>query len=953
MVRNDFAKMSLGISSRNRKIFSKPMLEILYRLCACHFLDIIIIPDNIVRKYEVEKWPIVNIFLCFYAKGYPLDKAIKYVELRKPYVINEIYNQKVLFNRREIYRVLSHHNVCVPNFMAIERDSISLQPLSGEVIEDGDVISYNGKKMTKPFVEKPFDAENHNITIYFPNSIGGGCQKLFRKMGNRSSFYCKEGEIRRNGSYIYEDFLLTDGADVKVYCVGPEYAHAEARKSPALDGKVERDYAGKEMRYPVILASSEKFIARKVVEIFQQNVCGIDMLRTGGKCYVCDVNGFSFVKKSVKYYDDCAHMMVEIILRHFYKNTPGIITNPLKNASNGGSKKGASLKKEHTLELVSVIAIIRHGDRTPKQKMKMLTRHPEFFKIFKKYGGDEEARVKLKKPSQLQDILDVTNHLIKTNTTKRSYEAIDNPAKLLQMKYVLEMYGEFMGFNRKVQIKSLDDKRNKILECKFRAHHPEAREVIDFSERSLLLILKWGGELTEVGRIEAEEFGQRFANLYPKNDQASLTTSKFLKNSRFSKGLLRLHSTYRHNMKVFSSNEGRVELTAAAFARGMLFLESQLAPILVHLVVSDDKTTQMLDSSNQCKRIHELISLVHDAVVRIFDIKIYSRYLTPDAVANSSNFTLCHGETPDLMERRWGKLNKDFKMKNNIFDMSLIPDIYDCARYDYFHNRKLDIDFLPELYERSTRFAHVIISQEYGITPEEKLSIGKDVCNKLINKISADLKHNLNFYDDEGHILDAEAESSVSTPHRRVRTRLYFTSESHIYGLMNIFRYGGLFESAKNDQDSIFSQNKHAHHIDNIPELDFLSHFLIMQYEDCLMDKNDDNRFKVEIFFSPGNKRDEPITKNIQLTRPSLSKSHIRSRSFLEFSKTPLSSSKDDISPKSIISDDDKGASDCESIKFDSFPKSSQDFESIATASDTQISQTTIFNEAINQLRKP
>jgi inositol hexakisphosphate/diphosphoinositol-pentakisphosphate kinase len=30
------------------------------------------------------------------------------------------------------------------------------------------------------------------------------------------------------------------------------------------------------------------------------------MLRSGGKTYVCDVNGFSFVKSSDNYYSDCA-----------------------------------------------------------------------------------------------------------------------------------------------------------------------------------------------------------------------------------------------------------------------------------------------------------------------------------------------------------------------------------------------------------------------------------------------------------------------------------------------------------------------------------------------------------------------------------------------------------------------------------------------------------------------
>ena len=35
-------------------------------------------------------------------------------------------------------------------------------------------------------------------------------------MRDRSSYYSKESNIRKEGSFIYEEFLATDGSDVKV-----------------------------------------------------------------------------------------------------------------------------------------------------------------------------------------------------------------------------------------------------------------------------------------------------------------------------------------------------------------------------------------------------------------------------------------------------------------------------------------------------------------------------------------------------------------------------------------------------------------------------------------------------------------------------------------------------------------------------------------------------------------
>ena len=264
-----------------------------------------------------------HVLISFFSTGFPLDKALAYAKLRQPFLINGLEPQKILQDRRKVYAVLKRHGLPTPNHVVLSRDGkddegnelrAGSSTRFDQLVEFDDYIEVNGVRISKPFVEKPVNGDDHNVYIYYPQSEGGGSKRLFRKVKNRSSeFYPNVSTVRKEGSYIYEEFLHTEGTDVKVYVVTSAYAHAEARKSPVVDGRVIRDEHGYEVRYPIMLTPTEKGVALTVSVAFGQRVCGFDLLRSNGKTYVCDVNGWSFVKKTKKYYDDASLLLSRLI----------------------------------------------------------------------------------------------------------------------------------------------------------------------------------------------------------------------------------------------------------------------------------------------------------------------------------------------------------------------------------------------------------------------------------------------------------------------------------------------------------------------------------------------------------------------------------------------------------------------------------------------------------------
>ena len=659
-----------------RKVNNPHMRNILDNFQHFEEFKIIIFTEEIIFKTEIEDWPIVDALIIFYSDGFPYNKALRYINLRKPFLINDFEMQKVFWDRVKVLKLLEEAQIPVPphiilegceneeinneeknelnnslenekkverykkqindlekeennkildmkriinknnntNYInnqekennlekisikssdenidkiLIERKKSNPKNIENDLIEFDDHIEYHGIKLFKPFVEKPINGDDHDIYIYYPPNLGGGHKRLFRKTKEYSSFYFPTiNEIRRDKKYIYEKFLPTDGFDIKVYTIGEKYAHAEARKSPSLDGKVNRTPEGKEVRYPINLTPKEKEIARKIVLKFKQNICGFDILRCEGNSYVCDVNGFSFVKGNKKYYEDCSILIRKIV----YKG----LDLPFKNYRNSMVKskhlniyRTLKVPKIHKYmqkkeELRSIVAVFRHADRSPKQKMKLVVEDKYFLSLFDEFGKDKKkiGEIKLKKPKELMRVLEIVNELLEMKKEKKEIIGTDNNfyKKIFQIKMVLERKLNFDGLTRKIQLKPL--KYNEFIDSEGNKKYIITKA---------LMILKWGGFLTHSGSNQAKILGETFRfRLYPTSDDEK-------------NGLLRLHSTYRHDLKCYSADEGRCLKTAANFLAGLLEIEGNIIPIITSMVTSDEKNNKLLDLSSD--EIHEI-----------------------------------------------------------------------------------------------------------------------------------------------------------------------------------------------------------------------------------------------------------------------------------------------------------------------------------------------------------
>jgi len=223
-------------------------------------------------------------------------------------------------------------------------------------------------------------------------------------------------------------------------------------------------------------------------------------------------------------------------------------------------------------------------------------------------------------------------------------------------------------------------------------------------------------------------------------------------------------------------------------------------------------------------------------------------------------------EVPILVFKRWKKLESDFyRPKAGIYDISKIPDIYYSIRYDILHSTKLleaNKEICNELLSCSQKLANFVIPGEYGLSDQERIDASLHIVTNLLKKVTHDLvwwnrpfmnqaeqvvKDEISFFEHKG--LDAsKVGEDVKSLWRHIRTRLYFTSASHLHSLYNVISMGlKLF----------YPGTDRFRTLPRLAALDYLSHIMIRLYENLNAKQEDPNRFRLEIMLSQGCKMDE------------------------------------------------------------------------------------------------
>ena len=57
--------------------------------------------------------------IVFFSTGFPFNKVLDYIKLRKPFLVNDFESQKIFWDRREVAKKLREYNIPTPEGIMI------------------------------------------------------------------------------------------------------------------------------------------------------------------------------------------------------------------------------------------------------------------------------------------------------------------------------------------------------------------------------------------------------------------------------------------------------------------------------------------------------------------------------------------------------------------------------------------------------------------------------------------------------------------------------------------------------------------------------------------------------------------------------------------------------------------------------------------------------------------
>ncbi|EXJ71182.1 uncharacterized protein A1O5_06176 [Cladophialophora psammophila CBS 110553] len=855
---------TVGFCALDIKARSRQSRQLLTRQLSPGELEVVVFGDKVILDDDVEDWPLCDFFLAWYSDGFPLEKAIAYTRLRKPFVVNDLWMQSALWDRRLCLRILDKLQVLTPKRLEINRDGGPIfastqqaqyvQRMTGVMLpgpednddgfasaqsvsisENGDTLYANGKSISKPFVEKPVNGADHNIVVYFSTSQGGGARRLLHKPSNKSSEFDPHCTIPRcitekTSSYIYEEFLQADNAeDVKVYTVGPHYYHAETRKSPVVDGIVRLNTYRREIRYVRTLSLAERDIAATIAKGFGQCVCSFGMLRAGNRSFVINVKGFKFAKDNDTYFDECAKNLRSMFLNHLGPTNvhvgPEIRSDmPAQEAASSWRLKGVSMA-------------IRNGDHTPRQSILFLSSSE--FLVGK---ATDDGMISLENDEVVATVIHATRE-----TLARQYGIMHADS----VEYILRT-------SRRAQVKMIEQHPSLDLLVELGFQDPGIVFQVPLQS---LFELSWGEEALHSLRYQSQDLGTSMRKDYILLNKATLEdvrvfcgrdkastvsaqiwTDAFLGHSSLPENFITVRTDLLSNISSFARDE---------------------------LVQAEKKLQDLQEFKNLLSRTITCVQ-EHQRVIDYNSAKLDGQSDGARAIQRR----WCAGEDWQLFRLRWELLFHKFFWNHG--SCSRISNLYINMKHDAFHNLPIsswiattpvrtdstemsttdnsgegetgprpqsrfhilespsENDFtspsraisssLQKTYTAVKALTDYVKARQYGITDDEKPRIGLLISLPLLREVVDDFEE-----------LQASGEAKAF---------IYFTDESHMRGLFDSIVLG-------------LPQTR----IKTMPEFDNLSQMCFELWESATeTEDGPEYKYSIQVSVSPGCHVDDPFS---------------------------------------------------------------------------------------------